>query len=327
MQIMAHSARTFSTPRNRNWRKPRACLICPNTGYTTCFPQSVGCFEAAVVDLLSHPLGQRSAYFSVRSCRMLGASGRDIAVNAVCFECFEIGFAAVAGVRRDLIRLAAEIVLGGLDQGHQLALIVAALRQFVRDNDLGACVDGGLCIVGLNEAILRLHDAAFRIGEVALRLGIRLVRWRRRRLPGFLRPSAWRCCSFSASMRRSSAAASLASASSAVIACWIFASRFLLVAGPIRHLVAALVLAESLVLFGIRGLGGRDHESDLCFQFRLAFLDALITHRFMFRRVRFYLRAIKRDMAEFDQPCRLAQLQNLQEQRAERASNAACGSR
>jgi hypothetical protein len=26
----------------------------------------------------------------------------------------------------------------------QLALIVAALRQFVRNNDLGACVDGGL---------------------------------------------------------------------------------------------------------------------------------------------------------------------------------------
>ena len=38
----------------------------------------------------------------------------------------------------------------------------------------------------------------------------------------------------------------------------------------------------------------------------------------MFRCVRFDLRAIQRDMAEFDQPCRLAQLQNLQEQRAER---------
>src|SRR5258708_19468663 len=84
---------------------------------------------------------------------------------------------------------AAEIVLDGLDQGHQLTLIVAVLRQFVRDNDLGPCVDGGLCIIGLNEAILRLHDAAFRIGEVALRLGIRLVRWRPRRfarlLPAF----------------------------------------------------------------------------------------------------------------------------------------------
>src|SRR5258705_13973242 len=84
-----------------------------------------------------------------------------------------------------MLRLAAEIGLDGLDQGHQ-ALIVAALRQFVRDNDLGACVDRGLCIVGLNEAILRLHDAAFRIGEVALRLGIGLVRRRRRRFARLL---------------------------------------------------------------------------------------------------------------------------------------------
>ena len=58
--------------------------------------QSVGCFEAAVVDLFSHPLGQRSTNFSVRGCRVLGASGRDVAVDTVCFERFEIGFAAVA---------------------------------------------------------------------------------------------------------------------------------------------------------------------------------------------------------------------------------------
>jgi hypothetical protein len=37
VQISAHSARTASTPRSRNWRKPRACLICPNTGSTICF--------------------------------------------------------------------------------------------------------------------------------------------------------------------------------------------------------------------------------------------------------------------------------------------------
>src|SRR6202041_3407499 len=198
-----------------------------------------------------------------------------IAVNAVYFERFEVGFAAGAGVRRGLIRLAAEIVLDGLDQGHQLALIVAALRQFVRDNDLGACVDGGLCIVGLNEAILRLHDAAFRIGEVALRLGIRLVRWRRRRFARLL-------AAFSLALlflfgldatlfRRRQPPHPLLN----------FCQSFLLVAGPIRHLVAALVLAESLVLFGIRRRGGRQHASDLGFQFRLAFLHALITHRFM----------------------------------------------
>src|SRR5882762_1367068 len=80
------------------------------------------------------PLGQRSANFSVRGCRVLGASGCDITVDTVCFQRFEIGFAAVAGVRRGLLRLATKIVLDGLDQGHQLTLIAAALRQLVRDN-------------------------------------------------------------------------------------------------------------------------------------------------------------------------------------------------
>src|SRR6266704_3947935 len=61
--------------------------------------QSVGRFEAVVVDLLSHSLGQRSANFSVLGGWVLGTSGRDIAVDTVCFEPFEIGFAAVAGVR------------------------------------------------------------------------------------------------------------------------------------------------------------------------------------------------------------------------------------
>jgi len=37
VQIKAHSAVTFSIPRNRNCLNPLACLICPNTGSTTCF--------------------------------------------------------------------------------------------------------------------------------------------------------------------------------------------------------------------------------------------------------------------------------------------------
>ncbi len=36
VQTIAHSALTWSRPRRRNCRKPRACLICPNTGSTTC---------------------------------------------------------------------------------------------------------------------------------------------------------------------------------------------------------------------------------------------------------------------------------------------------
>lgn len=34
MQTSAHSPRTFCMSRNRNWRKPCRCLICPNTGST-----------------------------------------------------------------------------------------------------------------------------------------------------------------------------------------------------------------------------------------------------------------------------------------------------
>ena len=37
VQSRDHSAATFSCPRRRNCRKPRACLINPKTGSTTCF--------------------------------------------------------------------------------------------------------------------------------------------------------------------------------------------------------------------------------------------------------------------------------------------------
>src|SRR4030088_1906406 len=81
-------------------------------------------------------------------------------------------------------------------------------------------------------------------------------------LPGFLRPSARRCCSCSTSIRRSSSAACLASASAAALRWWVLRQPFLLAASPVRQLVAALVLAESLVLFAIRSLRRRQHASD-----------------------------------------------------------------
>src|ERR1700719_1375832 len=37
MHSSAHSPRTFSSPRKRNCRNPRSCLICPNTGSTMNF--------------------------------------------------------------------------------------------------------------------------------------------------------------------------------------------------------------------------------------------------------------------------------------------------
>src|SRR5258708_39772672 len=52
--------------------------------------QSIGRFEAAIVDLLSHLLGQRSADFSVLGGWGLCTSWRGIAGDTVCFQAFEV---------------------------------------------------------------------------------------------------------------------------------------------------------------------------------------------------------------------------------------------
>ena len=76
--------------------------------------QSVGRFEAAVVDLFSHQLRQRSTNLAVCRRRVLGPSGCDITVDTTGYERFEIGFAAVAesaeacsGLRPRLFSIAA----------------------------------------------------------------------------------------------------------------------------------------------------------------------------------------------------------------------------
>src|SRR3954453_7310718 len=47
-QISCHSADTFSSPRNRNLRIPRADLIMPNTGSTICFRAAYRALPVAV---------------------------------------------------------------------------------------------------------------------------------------------------------------------------------------------------------------------------------------------------------------------------------------
>ena len=120
-------------------------------------------------------------------------------------------------------------------------------------------------------------------------LGLGLVRWRRRRFARLLAAFGLALLFlFRLDSRRSSPPppAPASASSTAVIACWIFASRFSLVAGPIRHLVAALVLAESLVLFQVnpppRRLRQHAERPRLSIPPRVALPAALITHRFMF---------------------------------------------
>jgi len=116
-------------------------------------------------------------------------------------------------------------------------------------------------------------------------------------------------CSFSASMRRSSSASELASPPAPPSPDWIFASRFCL--SPAQS-------GSSSPRLSLRKSHPPGHppprRPPACERPRLsiplAFLHALIAHRLMFRRVRFDLRAIQRDVPSLtpDARCTAADL-------------------
>jgi len=151
-------------------------------------------------------------------------------------------------------------------------------------------------IIGLNEAILRLHDAAFRIGEVALRPWIGLLRCGPR-LPGFLRPSLDAAVPFSFDPTLSPAACR---ASPPALHCLLDLRSASACRQPDPASRRRACLCESLVLLGIRRLGGRSMRAT-SLSIPLAFLHALITHRFVFRRIRLIF-CHPAPHAEFDQP-------------------------
>ena len=121
-------------------------------------------------------------------------------------------------------------------------------------------------------------------------------------LPGFLRPSALRCRCFSASMRRSLLRGQLGVGLQRRHRLLDLRQPFRLIAGPVRHPSSPrLSLPKNLVLLDIRRpQRPPTWQATSAFNSALAFLHAFITHRFMFRRIRFDLRAIQCDVAEFD---------------------------
>ncbi len=128
--------------------------------------------------------------------------------------------------------------------------------------------------------------------------------------PGFLRPSAFRFSSASAR--------ALASAAAGRPPPPDLLGPLLLVGDPVRHLIAALVAAERLVLPRVRRFGSAHPLGDLGVEFRRPLGHALVAHRLVFRGVRLDLRSVERDMPELRQPGPFAQLQNLGEQAGER---------
>ena len=140
MQIKAHSAVTFSIPRNRNCLNPLACLICPNTGSTTCFRNRYLTIRGGL-ELVPHGLGERPCDLSLDVAGMLGASGRDVTADVARGQGGKVRLAAVAGIGGSLPGLAVEIVLGRIQQRHELVLIAHARRQAMGDDDLGLGID------------------------------------------------------------------------------------------------------------------------------------------------------------------------------------------
>ena len=65
-QISCHSADTFSSPRNRNLRIPRADLVMPNTGSTICFRAAVVAAAVAIAHVARLAIGIQASVPSIR---------------------------------------------------------------------------------------------------------------------------------------------------------------------------------------------------------------------------------------------------------------------
>jgi hypothetical protein len=67
---------------------------------------------------------------------MLGPAGRNVGFDAAIAQRLQVGLAAVAGIYRNLQRLAPEVLLDAIDKWDQLILIAHARCQAVRHDDL-----------------------------------------------------------------------------------------------------------------------------------------------------------------------------------------------
>src|SRR5579864_8746563 len=159
---------------------------------------------------------------------MLGPTRCDVSADAAIGQGAEVGLAAVPSIGGSFLGLAAKVLFDPVHERNELVLIAHALRQAMRHDDLGFCIDGGLRVVALDGAVLGQKHAALGIGEVSLGLALGSCLGGVGVLPFFLRPSAMRFFSASSRRRVSSAAAALACASSSALASRIFSSRLCL---------------------------------------------------------------------------------------------------
>jgi hypothetical protein len=108
---MAHSTRTWSRPRIRNWRNPRALLDLAEHWLGELLAQPVGAFMSAGLDLRAHGRNTRRRFDrrsgglvhghagnSISGNSVSGPAGRHIAIDGAGFQRREIGLRAVARI-------------------------------------------------------------------------------------------------------------------------------------------------------------------------------------------------------------------------------------
>src|SRR4030088_280027 len=158
-----------------------SCLLdLAEDGLDDLFSQSIPASITCALELCAHS-GDERAGFELPLCRgRLGAvflpSGGDVALDPASNERAKIGLRAIACGGRCFIRVLPEIGFYGIEQWRKLRLIARRVGQRVCHDDLMGAIDGGLCVVALDEAVFGRHHAAVGIGEVALRLVARLCR-------------------------------------------------------------------------------------------------------------------------------------------------------
>jgi len=96
-----------------------------------------------------------------------------VALDPAPNERAKIGLRAIARIGRRFVRVRPEIGFDGIEQWRKLSLIARRVGQRVRHDDLMGAIDGGLCVVALDEAALGGASRGCRDRcEVALRLGV-----------------------------------------------------------------------------------------------------------------------------------------------------------
>ena len=159
--ISCHSADTFSRPRNRNLRIPRADLIMPNTGSTMCLRPRRDFFASRRTQFALHlflrtRFGRGCCRFGRGRCRLgrnrcfvvLLSTCGDVRVDAHFLQLLDRFFAEVAGVGRVRNRRGrpvrrfrllnpcrVQVVQGRLGHRHGLLLVIRLIRCFRRHDD------------------------------------------------------------------------------------------------------------------------------------------------------------------------------------------------